>query len=158
LHQGVLKLVCTYCTWHISTFACGVVIMLEILALGDWMAACCGCLLQVTGLRSGRFYASRVVATATAAVDGGQQQVVFAATSSQVLPFRTLATPPGQMQAPALAQRARNALKVRYSAQQQQQRWRWRPRQREKLSWLLLACLTITGCIHAPPVMWYCCA
>jgi hypothetical protein len=80
----------------------------------------CGLLLlQVTGLRSGRFYAARVVATATAAVEEGQQQFVFPATSSQVLPFRTRPTPPGQMQAPALAQRARNALKV--SPQQQQQ-------------------------------------
>jgi hypothetical protein len=89
------------------------------MCLRDSAARCIYLLLQVTGLRSGRFYASRVVATATAAVDGGQQQVVFAATSSQVLPFRTLPTPPGQMQAPALAQRARNALKVSQQRQQQ---------------------------------------
>lgn len=70
---------------------------------------------QVTMLRSGRFYAARVVATATAVVEGSQQPVAFAAATSQVLPFRTLPTPPGQMQAPALAQRARNALKLKWN-------------------------------------------
>lgn len=70
--------------------------------------------LQVTGLRAGKFYAARIVATAscTHVVAKEQQLVQFAAGSSEVLPFRTLPTPPGQMQAPALAQRARTALKV----------------------------------------------
>lgn len=74
----------------------------------------CGVILQVTGLRAGRFYAARIVASASCsyALAEQQQHVQFAATSSEVLPFRTLPTPPGQMQAPALAQRARTALKV----------------------------------------------
>lgn len=69
---------------------------------------------QVSGLRAGRFYAARIVATAscTYAVGEEQQLVEFAASSSEILTFRTQPTPPGQMQAPALAQRARTALKV----------------------------------------------
>eukprot|EP00879_Flechtneria_rotunda_P003440 GHRR01003669.1.p1 GENE.GHRR01003669.1~~GHRR01003669.1.p1 ORF type:complete len:1144 (+),score=472.39 GHRR01003669.1:203-3634(+) len=70
--------------------------------------------LQVTGLRSGRFYAARLVATARVVIDGSDG-TCFPATSSEVVPFRSTPTSPGQMQAPALAQRARNALKLKWN-------------------------------------------
>ncbi|KAF8059974.1 FNDC3B [Scenedesmus sp. PABB004] len=87
---------------------------------GAWRAVASGAgaleeMVQVTGLRSGRFYAARVVATACATVSGTAQQVCFPAAGSPVLPFRTRPSPPGQMQAPALAQRARNALKLKWT-------------------------------------------
>jgi hypothetical protein len=77
----------------------------------------CPCLLPglqlaVTGLRAGRYYGVRVVATVSVCVDDGPL-LEFPPNCSAVVGFRTSPTPPGQMQAPALAQRARNALKVR---------------------------------------------
>jgi hypothetical protein len=65
----------------------------------------------VTALRPGRFYAVRVCCTPMAA-EVGAAPVVFSVVPSQLRVFRTQPTPPGPMQPPSLAQRARNALKV----------------------------------------------
>lgn len=73
-------------------------------------------LTQVTALRPGRYYAVRARCTAVATpLDAaeGELLVAFPPACSQLLTFRTVPTPPGPMQPPALSQRARNALKVR---------------------------------------------
>lgn len=68
--------------------------------------------MQVEGLRPGRFYAARLLVTPVVQMVG-VEPLVMEPTASELLVFRTVPTPPGQMQPPALAQRARNALKVR---------------------------------------------
>lgn len=71
------------------------------------------CAVQVGSLRAGRFYAVRLLARASAEVDGGS--VSFSDTyTSDVVPFRTVPCTPGQMQAPSLARRDRTLLKVRW--------------------------------------------
>ena len=93
--------------------ACGVVAHLR--AACGWLAAQRHRPLphapQVTDLRPGRYYAVRMWCTATATA-AGQPPATFAPQTSQLQVFRTLPTPPGAMQPPSLAQRARNALKV----------------------------------------------
>lgn len=70
---------------------------------------------QVGSLRAGRFFAVRLRAYAYAELDTGP--VFFDDTyTSELLPFRTLPCIPGQMQAPSLARRDRNLLKVRLAA------------------------------------------
>jgi hypothetical protein len=72
---------------------------------------------QVTALRPGRYYAVRICCTPVAMAPG-EPAVVFPSQCSQLQVFRTVPTPPGPMQAPALSQRARNALKVGGGVQQ----------------------------------------
>ncbi|GBF99904.1 hypothetical protein Rsub_12812 [Raphidocelis subcapitata] len=83
---------------------------------GDWRtvheAPCCSA--EVTALRPGRFYAVRVRCTPLATLDGAPP-VVFPPVHSQLRLFRTEPTPPGPMQPPSLAQRARNALKLKWA-------------------------------------------
>jgi hypothetical protein len=68
---------------------------------------------QVGSLRAGRFYAVRLLARASAELDG--ESVAFSDTyTSGVVPFRTVPCTPGQMQAPSLARRDRTLLKVRW--------------------------------------------
>lgn len=70
-------------------------------------------MLQVGSLRAGRFYAVRLRAHALADLDSGPVVFDDTYTTSEVLAFRTLPSTPGQMQAPSLARRDRNLLKVR---------------------------------------------
>jgi len=70
---------------------------------------------QVGSLRAGRFFAVRLRAYAYAELDTGP--AFFDDTyTSELLPFRTLPCIPGQMQAPSLARRDRNLLKVSLAA------------------------------------------
>ncbi|KIZ02144.1 fibronectin type III domain containing 3A, partial [Monoraphidium neglectum] len=81
-----------------------------------WMkvleAPCCNA--EVTALRPGRYYAVRICCTPVAMAPG-EPAVVFPSQCSQLQVFRTVPTPPGPMQAPALSQRARNALKLKWT-------------------------------------------
>lgn len=67
--------------------------------------------MQVTALRPGRYYAVRLRCTPVATAPR-EVPVAFASQCSALQLFRTIPTPPGPMQPPALSQRARNALKV----------------------------------------------
>ncbi|KAI8476074.1 MAG: fibronectin type III [Monoraphidium minutum] len=82
----------------------------------DWMtvleAACCNA--EVTSLRPGRFYAVRICCT-TVATAAEEPPVQFDSSCSPTQLFRTVPTPPGPMQPPALSQRARNALKLKWA-------------------------------------------
>lgn len=89
--------------------------------------------MQVTGLRPGRWYAVRLACTPVAVTTPpaplaaedtsadceppphapATPPIVLRRQHSPLRVFRTVPTPPGPMQAPALTQRARNALKVR---------------------------------------------
>lgn len=68
--------------------------------------------MQVKGLSPGRHYAARVVANPVTYIPDNKQ-VQFPGLASEAHLFRTTPTCPGPMQPPSLAQRARNALKVR---------------------------------------------